>query len=104
MILHILSFRNKGLKAWSNPHYSDIDPEKCAVQLSRGLASCRPEQRASYKRLALYCLGTFDDESGKFDLLSEPEFLLDCDEVPILAEPEQVVIKREEVKEDGAKC
>lgn len=104
MILHILSFRNKGLKAWSNPHYTDIDPEKCAIQLSRGLASCDAKQRASYKRLALYCLGTFDDESGKFTLLSEPEFLLDCDEVPVLAEPEQVVVESKEVKKDVASC
>lgn len=103
MILHILSFRNKGLKAWSNPHYTDIDPEKCAIQLSRAISSCSPEQRASYKRLALYCLGTFEDETGKFEVLDEPEFLLDCDEIPVLAEPEQVVIEKKEI-ENGKSC
>lgn len=37
MILHIMSFFNKKISCYTQPHYIDIEPEKAALQLSRSL-------------------------------------------------------------------
>lgn len=77
MILNVICFKNMKVDAFTNPQFLDIEPKKAAVQLIRSM-KVNPEKAHPYQNLVMYFIGTFDDESGKFDLLDEPEMLVDC--------------------------
>lgn len=81
MILDILCYRNKAMKCYANPIYSQEKLENLEVNVSRSIIAGGPEARLKSKNLALYHFGTFDDETGKFDLLKEPELLFDVDDI-----------------------
>lgn len=79
MILNIIAFKNEKIEAFTNPHYIDVEPEKAAVQLARSM-KVEPDKATPYQNLTMWFLGTFDDETGSFDV-GEPEMLLDCRKV-----------------------
>lgn len=81
MILDIYAFRNKKLKCYANPYFSQDKKENVETNMSRSLLSGGPEMRLKYKNLSLYYFGKFDDDSGKYDLLETPELILDCDDL-----------------------
>lgn len=82
MLLNVIMFKNKKVNAFTTPQFIDIEPEKAAIQLSRSLQlNDKPEIDATYKNLAMFFMGTFDDSTGKFDLERRPKFLLDCEDV-----------------------
>lgn len=78
MILDVLCYRNKKIKCYANPVYSNTKPEHLKTSVIRQILGGQLEE---HRHLALYNLGTFDDELGKFDLKSEPELLFDCDDL-----------------------
>lgn len=80
MILDILCIRNKGIGCYSNPWFTQAKLETEQEGLARTLAF-NSDARVKYKKCALYHFGTFDDVTGKYDLLAEPKLLLDCDDV-----------------------
>ena len=80
MILEILCYRNKGIGAYTQPWHSQSSLDNEVEGLTRSLFMSS-EARTKLKKMVLYHLGTFDDKTGKYDLLSEPELLLDCDDV-----------------------
>lgn len=80
MILDVLAFRNKKMKCYTNPFYTQDKLENQEIGMSRVLLT-NPEARLKYKNLALYHFGTFDDIEGKYNLLKEPELLFDCDDL-----------------------
>lgn len=81
MILDVLAYKNKAAGMFANPFYSQEKLENAEVNMSRALIINGPELQAKYKHLALYKLGTFDDVKGTFDVLKEPEFIFDCDDI-----------------------
>lgn len=81
MILDIFAFRNKKMKAFTNPWFSQDKLENMEVNLSRSIILGGPDMVAKYKNLVLYHFGTFDDEKGKYILLDEPELVCDCDDI-----------------------
>lgn len=87
MILDIYAFRNKKLKAYANPFFSQDKKENLESNMFRSLVVGGPDMVAKYKSLVLYHFGTFDDETGKYDLLEQPEMMYDCDDL-IAAIPE----------------
>lgn len=79
MILNVIIFKNKRIDAFTVPQFDDHEPEKSALQLARSLKlnEGKPEIN-TFKYLEMYYFGTFDDQTGKLELLSEPKLLLDC--------------------------
>lgn len=78
MKLNILIFKNKKIECFTTPQFDDHDPKDAAEQLRRSLIVEKDVTKVTpYKNLELYCLGTFDDLTGKADL-KDPELLLDC--------------------------
>lgn len=80
MILDVLAFRNKKMKCYTTPIFTQDKLENLEVNHFRSLIAGGPAAIEKYKSLALYHLGTFDDESGEFKL-KEPELLFDCDDL-----------------------
>lgn len=80
MILNILIFKNKKIDTFTQPQFTDVEPEKAAIQLSRSLLINEDEAiDKRYQDLDMYFLGTFDDNSGDIVLDGEsPRLLLDC--------------------------
>lgn len=75
---------NTKIKCFTQPFFTDIEPEKVAIQESRSLQICEDgKQILPYKFLKLYYLGKFDDATGEITLVDEEnQFLkrelLDC--------------------------
>lgn len=80
MILDVLAFRNKVMGCYTNPIFTQEKLENQEANMFRSLVYGGDSAIAKYKNLALYHLGKFDDEKGKFELC-EPELLFDCDDL-----------------------
>lgn len=80
MILNIITFYNNKVGCFTNPHYTDLEPDKAAVQLSR-LIQLNPIKSLTYQDLTMFYLGIFNDETGEITLKKEPVKLLDCDKI-----------------------
>lgn len=108
MKLNMIFFKNLKIKAFTNPNFTDTDPVKAAKGLERAIIAnfesnyevCKP-----YENVEMYYVGTFDDESGKFDLLNEPEYLFSPRELIVDLKAAQVEkaaqIKKEEVVDES---
>lgn len=82
MKLNILIFKNKKIDTFTQPQFTDIEPEKAAIQLSRSLLINEDEAiDKRYEHLNMFVLGIFDDNTGKIVLLEAPKLLLDCTQV-----------------------
>lgn len=78
MILNIMIHFNTKIKCFTQPFFTDIEPEKVAVQESRSLQICEDgKQILPYKFLKLYYLGQFNDATGEI-IIEEKKELLDC--------------------------
>lgn len=81
MVLHVYSFKDKFLKAYSQPFYVEVGPQTYATSMKRSILSNEDDSKiAKIKGTALYCLGEFDDETGTFSCIA-PELLLDVDDI-----------------------
>lgn len=81
MILKVFVYRNKKMGCYTNPIFIQENEENTEVNMTRAIIAAGKEESKKYKSLALYKLGTFDDVKGKFELLDEPELLVDCDDI-----------------------
>lgn len=81
MILDIICYRNKKMKCWTNPIFTQEKLENIEKNTYRSLMIGGDQAVAKMKNLAMYHFGTFDDELGKYDLLKDPELLFDCDDL-----------------------
>lgn len=81
MILDVLAFRNKKLKCYTQPFFSQEKEENIEQNMARALFTGGESMILKYKNLVLYKFGTFDDNAGKYDLLDEPVMLFDCDDI-----------------------
>lgn len=76
MILNVYAYFNEHLLAFGNFQLDDHSPEKVASSLSRDLrAKYMENQVSNLSYLKLYCLGTFNDETGEF--ANKKELVLD---------------------------
>lgn len=82
MKIYVYSARDKKLGAYQFPEYKVEDPEHVAEGTARALKVVPLDniEKARLNDQALYYLGSFDDISGKFDLLAEPEKLIDYED------------------------
>lgn len=87
MILNIMIHKNTKIKCFTQPVFTDIEPEKVAIQESRSILVCNEgEKILPYKNLKLYFVGTFNDETGEIitvdvDGNSLMRELLDCKKI-----------------------
>lgn len=77
---YVIVLRDKKLGAFGDPVFKVEDVEHIVELVSRSLKDIESGQRAKAADQALYYLGTYDDISGKFDLLDQPEKLLDYED------------------------
>ena len=78
----VVSFWDKQLKRYTSPGYDDhLDPEVIKELVRTQIIKSEPMKRKIYEAKNLVMLGTFDNESGCHELLSDPELLLNCDQV-----------------------
>lgn len=81
MEVYVYIWRDKKLGVYGNPQFTTEDKEHVAVGTARGLAGITDAmKKAQAKDSALYYVGTFDDITGKFDLLPELEKILDAED------------------------
>lgn len=80
MILNVYCYYNKLLQAFGNFQLDDHNAEQVCSGLSRDLRARFLEGKAeNLKYIELYCLGTFDDETGSF--VNKKELILDLGSV-----------------------
>lgn len=80
MKLYVYVYRDKMLSCYKTPMIVDLDKEHFPVVVTREMMRTTGTQRAMAKDLALYYLGTYNDETAKFDLLPIEEKLLDLED------------------------
>lgn len=80
MKLYIYTIRDKKLQSYEPPVFKDDEPERCKEKTARGLRLIEESAKARARDMALYYLGQFDDETGKFELLEHEEKLLDYED------------------------
>lgn len=80
MILDIIAYRNKVLKCYANPIFTQEKLEVMEQNMTRALIM-NPGKKEQFAHTALYHFGTFNDETGKYDLLKEPELIYDVDDI-----------------------
>ena len=97
MKIYIYCARDKKLGAFQNPEYKTEDKEHIAEGTARSLKVVQVGaiEKARLRDQALYFMGSFDDVKGKFDLLDEPEKLLDY---------EDYLPRKEELHGEGEKA
>lgn len=72
--------RDKKLGAFGTPVCSNEDSEHVVAMTCRSLVRTPADQISETADQALYFLGEFDDISGKFNLVAEPEKLMDYED------------------------
>lgn len=76
MILNVYAYFNEHLLAYGNFQLDDHTPEQVCSSLTRDLRAKYLENNvANLSYLKLYCLGTFNDETGEFT--NKKELVLD---------------------------
>lgn len=100
MILNVIMFKNQKIQAFTNPNFTDVEPDKAAKGLERAIIANfkdNSELVKSYENLDMFYIGTFDDEIGKFTAC-EPILLTSPREL-ILKLREEELLKAEKLKE-----
>lgn len=81
MKLSIFIAKNLYLGCTGTPVFDDHSSEAFAKGLERQLMIGEEEKVFQHENTVWYYLGTYDDESLKFDLLDEPLLLVRCSDV-----------------------
>lgn len=89
----IFNYRDKKLKCFDAPIVTTEAPDQYAAHVQRTLIKAKPLDQTFAVDKALYFFGTFDDESGKFEIC-EPTKILDCEDfLPSFADCVEAYIK-----------
>ena len=80
MKTYIYCVRDKKLGAYDAPHFKNEDQEHVVEMTARSLKLIPADKISRAADQALYFLGMFDDVQGKFELLDQPEKLLDYED------------------------
>ena len=77
---YIYSQHDEKAEFFNHPMISEVEPEAFKSNIERSIKLCRDaKQLSAIADCKLLLLGTFDDVSGKFDILEVPQKLCDCD-------------------------
>lgn len=99
MILNVYCYYNKLLQAFGNFQLDDHNADQVCAGLSRDLRARFLEGKAeNLKYIELYCLGTFDDETGAF--VNDKKLILDLGSV-IAGFEAQRAAKQEEISKEA---
>lgn len=78
---YIYSQHDEKAEFYNHPQISEIEPAAFSENIKRSIKLCRdPKLLAQIADCKLTYLGTFDDETGKFDII-EPKVLVECDKL-----------------------
>lgn len=105
MELNIIIFKNLSIGAFTTPNFTDIEPGKAAKGLERAIIAnfeSKPEMVKSYENLEMYCVGTFDDETGVISN-TQPVFLLSTHDLIIKLAAEKVAKEEAALKKAATK-
>lgn len=81
MIWRIFAYKDKSIKCFTPPRFEKDDVEQFKEATIRGCLKLTTEEDKMMARdRALYYFGTFNDTEAKFDLLPEPEKLIDFED------------------------
>lgn len=70
---------DKEAQFFNHVQMSEIDPKEFAENIRRSIVLSRdPNAVRAVANCHLVNLGTFDDETGKFDILKKPVVIFDC--------------------------
>lgn len=93
---YIYAYKDVELEAFSVPRLDDVAPDTFAGNVVRGLKKLfKVEQLPQFIGQELWCLGTYNDETGEFT--NDAHLLVKCDDY--IAQRENVNVVPTEVKE-----
>lgn len=78
MKLNVYVAFNQFLGCSGQPIFDDHEPEVFSKQFERFLLTKDDAQVFQYENVSFYFIGSFDDETMKFDVQKNPLKLLDC--------------------------
>lgn len=81
MIYVCFAYKDRRTKAFTGPILDHCSKENYIEKMKRAFIVDKPEVHAQNKDLSMYYLGVYDDTKATFDLLPEPEFVLEVDEL-----------------------
>lgn len=78
MRLNIYISKNSVLKCTGQPRFDDHEPDIVQKQIERQLFTGKEEEVVGAENSYWYHLGTYDDETMRFNIFKEPVLLVDC--------------------------
>lgn len=76
MIKFIYGYYNKLGEFFGVPFYEDHSEKEMPSVIRQALFNAKEADILSFKECELYCLGTFDNETGVFE--TKKEFIMNC--------------------------
>lgn len=103
MILNIYMHKNIKIDCFTQPYFSDVDPDKFAINEERALTIADLKSIVQYKNLHLYFVGVFDDLTGEIitkDENGEPLIrkLLDCHNLVMNRLSDETGVDKDEIE------
>ena len=100
MKIFVYAYYSKVVSAYQSPIFSQFDKERFVPQLTRMvMTTSSDETLLGLQDLDLYWIGMFDDQTGLFDSLVHPEWLISCSS--LLERRKQALIDLQGVKGQG---
>lgn len=77
---YIYSQHDEKANFFNHPMISEVDPKAFTKNIERSIKLCRdPKLMSAIADCKLLLLGSFEDETGEFNILKVPQKLCDCD-------------------------
>jgi len=100
MKIFVYAYYSKVVSAYQSPIFSQFDKDRFVPQLTRMvMTTSSDETLLGLQDLDLYWIGLFDDQTGLFDSLVHPEWLISCSS--LLERRKQALIDLQGVKGQG---
>lgn len=97
MKIFVYAYYSKVVSAYQSPIFSQFDKDRFVPQLTRMvMTTTSDETLLGLQDLDLYWIGLFDDQTGLFDSLPHPEWLISCSS--LLERRKQALIDLQGVK------
>lgn len=80
IVYNIFVYKDKKLQTFSKPVFTDQQKEAYIRGAARAAVKATGADLAYCKDQALYFQGTYNDETGKYDLLGDPEKCFDLED------------------------
>lgn len=104
MRIEMFVFKNLYLECTGQIIFDDHTPEAFAKGQERRLLTGKPEEVFPFENTLLYHLGSYDDETMKFEPKESPVLILKCNEVLESRKLKEAMMKKaqeSEVSENG---